>query len=348
MFGQTATLTLVVESKRPIQFITTSLYQENWGVSAPLMEQPVWTQPNQDCLNTSAEGEVIYFRVKLDSSFTDDGGTLIFTVKTIDGLSSSGQIALEFIHSPPAVMIVGDTEVAAGEDLHVNGSVSDADGLSDVTCFYYVVKDNQSLAIIQSLFLGYPLDDYGDEFVYPVPIGLANQSINVSYSCVDSNDGYDNITIEISILPPLPCLNCSDEIQPSQNQSDSAETPLSLYLVILIVIISLIVSLLLFFNKEKDTTDEEIDWSALNENQQSEKLMVEIPDSEVDDLFEVQSVDEEILRPLQGSELELPDGWTVEAYSEWLEGSMPDGWVEDQWQQFSREQLEIIEAQEVL
>ena len=127
-------------------------------------------------------------------------------------------------------MIVGDNEVAAGEDLHVNGSVSDADGLSDVTCFYYVVKGNQSLAIIQSLFLGYPLEDYGDEFVYPVPIGLANQSINVSYSCVDSNNGYDNLTIEISILAPIPCLNCSDDIHPNQNQSDSVEEPFSLYL----------------------------------------------------------------------------------------------------------------------
>ena len=348
MFGQTATLTLVLESQRPIQSITASLYQENWGVPAPLIDQPVWTQPNENCLNSSAEGEVIYFRVKLDSSFSDDGGTLIFTVKTIDGLSNSGQIALEFIHSPPSVMIVGDNEVAAGEDLHVNGSVSDADGLSDVTCFYYVVKGNQSLAIIQSLFLGYPLEDYGDEFVYPVPIGLANQSINVSYSCVDSNDGYDNLTIEISILAPIPCLNCSDDIHPNQNQSDSVEEPFSLYLVILIVIITMIVSLLLFFNKEKDTTNEEIDWSALDENQQFEKSVVEIPESDVDELFEGQSKDEELLHHLQGSELELPDGWTVEVYSEWLEGSIPEGWVEDQWQQFSREQLEIIESQELL
>ena len=110
----------------------------------------------------------------------------------------------------------------------------------------------------------------------------------------------------------------------------------------------MIVSLLLFFNKEKDTTNEEIDWSALDENQQFEKSVVEIPESDVDELFEGQSKDEELLHHLQGSELELPDGWTVEVYSEWLEGSIPEGWVEDQWQQFSREQLEIIESQEML
>jgi len=73
-----------------------------------------------------------------------------------------------------------------------------------------------------------------------------------------------------------------------------------------------------------------------------------IPDSDVDELFEGQSEDEEILHHLQGSELELPEGWTVEEYSEWLKGSMPDGWVEDQWQQYSKEKLAIIEAQEML
>jgi hypothetical protein len=348
MFGKTATLTLVIDSERPVESITASLYQENWVVSAPEVEQPVWTQPDENCLNSSAEGEVVYFRVKLDSSFTDDGGTLTFTVKNIDGLSSSGQIPLQFAHAPPVIMVVAENEVAAGEDLYINGYVNDADGLSDVTCFYYVAQGNQSLANIQSLFLGYPLDDFDDELLYPVPIGFANQSLNVSYSCSDSNGGYDNVTIEINILPPLPCLNCSGEFEPSQNQSDSAEKPLSLYLVILIIIISIIISLLLFFNKEKDTTNEEIDWSALNEKQQSEKLMAEIPDSEVDDLFEVRAEDEEMLHHLQGGELDLPDGWTVEEYSEWLKGSMPDGWVESQWQQYCKEKLAIIETQQLL
>ena len=76
--------------------------------------------------------------------------------------------------------------------------------------------------------------------------------------------------------------------------------------------------------------------------------MVEIPDAEVDGLFEGQSEDEDILHQLQGSELELPDGWTVEDYSEWLKGSVPEGWVEDQWQQYSKEKLAIIETQELL
>ena len=76
--------------------------------------------------------------------------------------------------------------------------------------------------------------------------------------------------------------------------------------------------------------------------------MVEIPDSEIDELFEGQSGDEDILNQLQENVLELPDGWTVEKYSEWLKGSMPEGWVEDQWQHYSREKLAIIEEQQLL
>jgi hypothetical protein len=225
--------------------------------------------------------------------------------------------------------------------------VNDADGLSDVTCFYYVVTGNQSLANIQSLFLGHPLDDFDDELLYPVPIGLANQSINVSYTCSDSNGGSDNVTIEVSILPPLPCSNCSGEVQPSQNQSTSAQPPNSLYLVIAIVIISIIISLLLFLYKNKPA-EEEIDWSSLNQNQQSEKLVVEIPESEVDELFEGHSEDEELLQQLPSDELELPKGWTIGEYSEWLKGPLPDGWEEEQWRLFSGEKLAIIEGQEIL
>jgi hypothetical protein len=347
MFGKTATLTLVIDSERPIESITASLYQENWVVSAPEVEQPVWSQPDENCLNSSTEGEVIYFRVKLDSSFTDDGGTLTFTVKNIDGLSSSGQIPLLFAHAPPVIMVVAEEEIAAGEDFYVNGFVNDADGLSDVTCFYYVAQGNQSLANIQSLFLGYPLDDFEGELIYPVPIGLANQSINVSYSCSDSNDGYDNVTIEVNILPPLPCNNCSGEVQPNLNQSSSGQQPNALYLVIAIVIISIIISLLLFLYKNKPV-EEEIDWSSLNQNQQSEKLVVEIPESEVDGLFEGQSEDEELLQQLPSDELELPEGWTIDAFSEWLNGPLPEGWDEAQWQQYRLEKLAIIESKGLL
>jgi hypothetical protein len=117
-------------------------------------------------------------------------------------------------------------------------------------------------------------------------------------------------------------------------------------LVIAIVIISIIISLLLFLYKNKPA-EEEIDWSSLNQNQQSEKLVVEIPESEVDVLFEGQSEDEELLQQLSSDELELPEGWTIGEYSEWLKGPLPDGWEEEQWRLFSGEKLAIIESQDI-
>jgi uncharacterized protein (TIGR03790 family) len=345
MFGKTATLTLVIDSERPIESTTASLYQENWVVSAPEVDQPVWSQPDENCLNSSIEGEVLYFRIKLDSSFTDDGGTLSFNVKTIDGLSSSGQIPLRFIHAPPVIMVMADSEVVAGEDLKVKTFVNDADGLADVTCFYYVLNGNQSLANVQSLFLNYPLDDYEDELLYPVPIGMSNQSLNVSYSCADSNDGFDNVTIEVNILPPLPCNNCSEDVQPDLNQSTSGQQQFSPYLIIAIVIISIIISLLIFLNRNKPE-GEQIDWASLNEDQQSEKLVVSIPDSQVDELFENQE-DDAILQRLQAAGLDLPEGWTLKEYSQWLDGPLPEGWVDEQWQIYRGEKLAIIESQQL-
>ncbi len=50
---------------------------------------------------------------------------------------------------------------------------------------------------------------------------------------------------------------------------------------------------------------------------------MEIPESDVDELFEGQSEDEELLHHLQAGALELPDGWTGAGYSELLEVSIP-------------------------
>lgn len=367
MFGQIATLTLVVDSKRPIQSISASLSQENWVVSAPQITQPVWGEANENCLNSSAEGDVIYFRVKLDSTFADEAGTLTYRIKNIDGLSISGQIALGFAHAAPKVSIDGGNDTAAGQDLLVSGIVEDGDGLSDVTCFFDVVAEEGNLAHIQSLYLGYPLQQFEGQLLYPVPIALANQTLNVSFSCADSNDGFDNITIEVNILPALPCTNCSAENEQQQNQSGTEESSVILYVVIAIILITMIISLLVLSSKQKGGEEDEIDWSSLNQDEQSEKSIAEIPQTNVDELFEdhieqqlpqmenrlgeisseqLQSGDEVGSSEIN-SELELPEGWTLEQYSQWLGGPVPEGWNEQQWQQFKGQKLALIESQEM-
>ena len=113
------------------------------------------------------------------------------------------------------------------------------------------------------------------------------------------------------------------------------------------VIVSIIVSLLYFSHKNK-SEEEEIDWASLNQDQQSEKLVIEIPDSQVEELFETpEEEEEELLQRLQDLGLELPEGWTLETYSEWLKGPLPEGWAEEQWRQFSSDTLAIIESQQL-
>jgi hypothetical protein len=39
----------------------------------------------------------------------------------------------------------------------------------------------------------------------------------------------------------------------------------------------------------------------------------------------------------------IPEGWSAEAYHEWLNGTMPDGWSDAQWIEFTKEQLQFFE-----
>ena len=34
----------------------------------------------------------------------------------------------------------------------------------------------------------------------------------------------------------------------------------------------------------------------------------------------------------------IPEGWSSEAYRQWLEGDPPEGWTEEQWSSFVEEQ----------
>jgi hypothetical protein len=58
---------------------------------------------------------------------------------------------------------------------------------------------------------------------------------------------------------------------------------------------------------------------------------------------------EPFVEPLQPSSLILhegsgiPEGWTAEAYNEWLKGPMPEGWSGVQWNDFTAEQLQFFE-----
>jgi hypothetical protein len=53
------------------------------------------------------------------------------------------------------------------------------------------------------------------------------------------------------------------------------------------------------------------------------------------------------LQRLQAAGLDLPEGWTLKEYSQWLDGPLPEGWVDEQWQIYRGEKLAIIESQQL-
>ena len=49
---------------------------------------------------------------------------------------------------------------------------------------------------------------------------------------------------------------------------------------------------------------------------------------------------QELLNLAEGSA--IPEGWSSEAYHQWLEGDPPEDWTEEQWSSFVEEQLSFF------
>ena len=58
-------------------------------------------------------------------------------------------------------------------------------------------------------------------------------------------------------------------------------------------------------------------------------------DESLDDFEQLTSASiaqaEASLPGLEESKTEIPDGWTEEAFIQWLQGECPEGWTETQW-----------------
>ena len=40
----------------------------------------------------------------------------------------------------------------------------------------------------------------------------------------------------------------------------------------------------------------------------------------------------------------LPEGWTVQAFAEWLKGPLPDGWTEEQWSSYVASSTAVLNS----
>ena len=343
-FGQVATLVVVVESDRPLQSASAQLAQTGWAINAPLIEAPTWVVAPEACSPTvpTEDLQVFYFRLKLDNSLVDGDGKAVFSMSDLDGLMKSDSLDLFFQHAPTVIEEVVFSEANPGSDLYTNYTVSDLDGLEQVACAYNLYGEAGNL-LTQAVVTGGSEGGFTNvlKFQYPIPLSLANTTLTVNLTCLDELGQAFASSASVLIGPGETCVGCDtvDDATPKPaTQGNQSRTMVLLGLGALAAAVVVLTTVL----RRRTTNDVDKAWG----NDVFDPLV------NTEDLFEREAVsdlfEEEVDEPSEingdlssgpTSELNtegtvpsiVPEGWTLEAYTAWLEGPTPDGWTDDQW-----------------
>ncbi|MBF14940.1 MAG: hypothetical protein CMA97_05445 [Euryarchaeota archaeon] len=334
MFGHPAVLGAIIESARPLENIQLSLRQLGWSVNAPQIQQPTWVQSNDGCLQASGD-EVYWFRLQLDGSFASDNGSIQLIASTIDGYPASMQISMLFRHAPPIINGTVPESVEAGSDLSFQLSITDLDGLGDVSCAANIIDDNNS-AIWQKDFR--PIEtldaDGFNQLRWPIPRNLneSTDSLRIHVACEDSDgetgewDSVNNITIE-----PYVCrFNCNmtNDEEITTSGSTSSLPWIFFGVGLLIVLLTTILVARRRGIEEKWATDESLD---------------DFDQLTSDSIAQAEAS----LLSMSAETPSIPDGWTEEAFIEWLQGDKPDDWTDEQWESIRQEHASSLESPEI-
>ena len=330
MFGHPAVLGAVIESDRPLENVQLSLRQRGWTVIAPEIQQPLWVQSNDACLQDSGDS-VYWFRLQLDGSFASEVGSIQLNVVTVDGYPASMQIPMLFRHAPPVINGTVAPSVEAGSDLTLQFAVTDLDGLDDVSCSVYVLDDSED-TIWEKNFR--PLDsqdvDGFNQLRWPTPRNLneSTDALDVYTLCEDSDgeigEWYSpsNITVE-----PYVCRTGCNLTNGDKVTTSAANSPLQWVLLglgLLAVLLTTAFMVRRSGDEEKWATDESIE--------------------DFDHLTSASIAEAEAMleRMVEGSP-PLPDGWTEDAFVAWLQGEKPDDWTDGQWDAIRQEHASRLE-----
>jgi hypothetical protein len=303
----------------------TTLNQLGWSVLAPSLGEIDSSNPMfQKCSSEASLGmheQLHQFRLRLDGTFIDGEGQISITIRDVDGLSKSFDIPLNFYHASPQTTLESNQNMTAGELLSFTGTVSDADGLDDVSCSAIISNNQSQLAQLQVILQPMNLTSAVLEFQYPTTGTLSNATLDVEVTCIDSWSQSNTSVLQFTLLPEPVCDSCQQTDTDGEAVQAASFPLLPLILGIVVLLLALGLGLFMRAPKEAETSQ----WDS---DQQSEE----------------EFISNELDKPL--TELKIPSGWSQEQYRIWLEGGMPEGWTSDQWIEFTNEQIELLSDEE--
>jgi hypothetical protein len=331
MFGHTAVLGAKIMSNRPMETIDLSLRQLGWTVSAPSIEAPTWSLIPNDCLESLNDENTYWFRLQLDGSFASETGSIQLVTKTIDGYLATSQIPMLFRHAPPILNGTAPQSVQAGTDLVFQVEVTDLDGLNDVQCSASVYSENATTDLWNRSFNPIQTQDENGMTTlrWPLPrnINESTDSIRIDVNCTDSDNEYGQWQSSTPILiESYVCVvNCNASTADDRNTQSEGSQSLWIYIVLLIVAI---VGMTLLLQRRKESIGK---WAT---------------DEPIDDFEQLTSASiaqaEESLPGLEASGPAIPDGWTEEAFVQWLQGECPEEWTELQWEELRKQHSSLL------
>jgi hypothetical protein len=337
-FGQTATLLVGVTSDRPLASVTAQLTQIGWAVNAPSVESPVWDMESvPEACNRSAYGDdVIWlmFRLKLDNSLSDGDGNVLVSVRDVEGLVKSMTLDMLFQHAPTSIEDVETSPVQPLEDLYLNATVTDLDGLHQVTCSFQLY-DQSGVLLTQSVKTAGEETQFSNvlSWQYPVPGALANSTLAANITCVDDLQASFQYEQTLDVGPLLQCITCNASTNDSKTTTTATENEALLPLMLAIIVILAMISVVVVRHQNNRGQAFDSEWGTQDD----------VQDHSIEDLFELNEEHDALDAPSDESLPDyIPEGWTLEQYRLWLEGPCPEGWAEEQWATYVEQHTQAL------
>ena len=336
-FGQTATFVVGVQSDRPLDTATNRLSQLGRSVITPTTEYPVWGDgiPPLGCGfdETMTDTTWFQFRIKADSSFSDGTSKIVFNVRDLDRLPVSVSVEMMFQHAPTLLGEMNSSEAIPGKDIAVSLPIRDDDGLHTIICSLSIYDQNGAL-LTQSAKMAGDETTYEAEldWIYPVPGSLANQTLALETGCLDEQ-GVRIILQETVLVGPLDtCLNCSNDTSPQLKETDDKRSLTNTSKAIIgMILMAAALGAVAFTLRNNSQVHDEEDWTIEEVSGANIESMFDDnmpPQNDIEKEGDDNPVDRDL----------IPEGWTEEQFTAWIEGPTPEGWTEEQWVDFVSEQ----------